>query len=407
MILFRDEFNNAPHVDDFTPQAGASVTELLLGFTALGLPTKVLDAIRTFTTLTGKRIFESNVFIESARFLFESLIVLIEWIAKPLPNVVILSPALTQEMVSFVKRMGSSLFLHSEITQICDIYSKYVGNPQILFDPTFRQDVMALYNRLKQNADFVDYVTNGNNKYFQTTWKLFEDNVIKSCNAFDTSGRNEPVCFVFEGEAGSGKSQIMNAFVSLLRESGMTTICHSVPAAEDGKDFYDDYENQEVFVMDDVGQQGKSQWRYLINYVSPVKYPLPCATASKKNTKFFNSKVVLCTTNHFTDLGGFTSSDCISDPEALYRRAHVIKVKRGVSDHFSQVLEYVKFDHIGSKRWENKFINHTAVDVPPDVSVNFSSEELRDTKGLRTLKWLYKLFKHVCRSGEMIIHTWL
>jgi hypothetical protein len=398
MILFRDETQNGR---DFVPETGASVTDLLIGFTALGLPTKVLDAIRTFTTLTGKRIFESNVFIESARFLFESLIVIIEWIANPLPNVVVMSPALTGDLVSFVKRMGSSLFLHSEITQVCDIYSKYVGNPQILFDPTFRQDVIALYSRLKQSADFVDYVTNGNNKYFQTTWKLFEDNVIKSCNAFDTSGRNEPVCFVFEGEAGSGKSQIMNAFVSLLRESGMTTICHSVPAAEDGKDFYDDYENQEVFVMDDVGQQGKSQWRYLINYVSPVKYPLPCATASKKNTKFFNSKVVLCTTNHFTDLGGFTSSDCISDPEALYRRAHVIKVRRGVSAHFSQVLEYVKFDHIHSKRWENKFINHTAVDVPPDVTVNFSSEELRDPKGLRTLTWLYKLFKHVCRSEEL------
>jgi hypothetical protein len=394
MTLFSDD-------GVFSPQSGASMTDILLGFTALGLPSKVLDAIRTFTTLTGKRIFESNVFIESAKFLFESLIVIIEWIAEPIPNVMIFDINTKSSMIDFIRKLGSSLFLHSEITKVCEIYSKYVGNPQILFDPTFRQSVVDLHNNLKQNVEFIDYVTNGNNKYFQTTWKLFEDNVIKSCNAFDTSGRKEPICFVFEGEAGSGKSQLMNAFVALLRESGMTTICHAVPAAEDGKDFYDDYENQEVFVMDDVGQQGKSQWRYLINYVSPVKYPLPCATASKKNTKFFNSKIILCTTNHFTDLQGFTSADCISDPEALYRRAHVIKVKRGQSEHFSQVLNYYKYDHINSKRWENKFVNHTAVDVPEDVNVNFSTEENRDVKGLKTLSWLYKLFRHV-RKAENV-----
>jgi hypothetical protein len=394
MMLFAD--NN----QDFNPQSGASVAEMILGFSALGLPTAILDAIKTFTTLTGKRIFESNVFIQSAKMIFDSLITIIEWIANPLPHVRIFSEATKDSMIAFIKRIGSSLFLHTEITKVCEIYSKYVGSSQILFDPAFRQSVVSLHDELKQNVDFIDYVTNGNNKYFQTTWRLFEENVIKSCNAFDTSGRNEPVCFVFEGEAGSGKSQLMNAFVALLKESGMTTICHSVPASEDGKDFYDDYENQEVFVMDDVGQQGKSQWRYLINYVSPVKYPLPCATASKKNTKFFNSKIVLCTTNHFTDLQGFTSSDCISDPEALYRRAHVIKVRRGQSDHFSQVLEYVKYDHINTKKWENKFINHTAVDVPVDVTPNFSTEDLPDRKGLRTLKWLYRLFKHVQRAEE-------
>lgn len=382
-------------------QAGANLTDLLIGFSALGLPTKILDAIRTFTTLTGKRIFESDFFMETAHSFFSSLITIIEWIAEPFAGFVLIPATYRDPMISLVRKIGTSVFMHAEIKNVCDIYTKYISNPQCLFDPTFRQSIMNTHAKLIKDPAFMDYVTNGSNKYFQTTWNLFESNVVKSCNAFDTSGRDEPICFIFEGEAGSGKSTVMNAFVSLLKESGMTTICHSVPAAEDGKDFYDDYENQDVFVMDDVGQQGKSQWRYIINYVSPVKYPLPCATASKKNTKFFNSKVILATTNHFTDLCGFTSSDCISEPEALFRRAHVINVTRGNSDHFSQVIQYKKYDHIGSKKWETKFLHHNAINVPAGLEPFFSTEHEPDVGSVNTLTWLYRLYSHIVKTNAL------
>ena len=382
-------------------QAGASLTDLLIGFTALGLPTKILDAIRTFTTLTGKRIFESDVFMETAHSFFTAIITVIEWIAEPFVGFVIIPANYRDSMIGLVRKVGSSVFLHAEIKNICDIYTKYISNPQCLFDPTFRQSIMSTHSKLIKDPLFMDYIANGNNKYFQTTWNLFEANVVKSCNAFDTSGREEPICFIFEGEAGSGKSTLMNAFVTLLKESGMTTICHSVPAAEDGKDFYDDYENQEVFVMDDVGQQGKSQWRYIINYVSPVKYPLPCATASKKNTKFFNSKIIIATTNHFTDLGGFTSSDCITEPEALFRRAHVINVSRGKSDHFSQVIKYMKYDHIESKRWENKFLHHNAIKVPAGLTTEFSTENEPDVGSVNALTWLYRVYRHIVKTNAI------
>lgn len=385
----------------YVPQSGPTLTDMLLGFSLLGLPSDVLSAIKTFTTITGKRIFESDLFIETAEKIFDCLRVLVGWIACPFEGFRILSIETEKFVMDLVNKLGTSIFMHKDIKIVCDIYTKYITNPQVLFDPTFRQEIMTKYASLKANSAFMSYVQNINNKYFITTWNLFESNVVKSCQAFDTSGRDEPICFVFEGEAGSGKSCIMNSFVALLKESGMTTICHSVPAAEDGKDFYDDYENQDVFVMDDVGQQGKSQWRYLINYVSPVKYPLPCATASKKNTKFFNSKIVLCTTNHFRDLNGFTSSDCISEPEALYRRAHVISISRGKSDHFSQDLAYYKYDHIGSKQWENRFINHAAVNVPAGLQTTFStSDTYRPDNTKRVLRWLYSLFLHITKAEE-------
>lgn len=393
---YMDLFSNV----GFHAQVGANLTDLLLGFSMLGIPKNIMEAMKSFTSLTGKRIFESEFAMDVGETLFSSLIVLIEWISNPFGNIRIIGEEQTLYVVGVIRKLGSSVFLHRDIKNVCDIYSKYVANPQSLFDPTFRQEIMSTHGRLKADNNFLDYVQNGNNKYFLTTWNLFEANVVKSCHAFDTSGREEPLCIVFEGEAGSGKSNLMNQFVALLKESGMTTICHSVPAAEDGKDFYDDYENQEVFVMDDVGQQGKSQWRYLINYVSPVKYPLPCANASKKNTKFFNSKIILCTTNHFMTLGGFTSSDCISEPEALFRRAHVIKVTKGSSLHFSQNFQYFKFDHIGSKRWENAFINHNAVQVPFDVTPNFSTEKQSGDVMKKSLTWLYKLFRHLVESNK-------
>lgn len=396
MNLFGNTNNN-----NFTRQAGANMTDLLVGFGMLGLPAEVMNALKNFSALTGKKIFESELLLDLGEKLFESLIVIIRWIANPLGTVRLISEENTEFIVTLVTKLGTSVFMHKDIKVVCDIYTRYVTNPQVLFDPSFRQEIIKTHDRLKASAVFMDYVQNGNNKYFLTTWNLFESNVVKSCNAFDTSGRDEPICFVFEGEAGSGKSCIMNMFVNLLRESGKTTICHSVPAAEDGKDFYDDYENQEVFVMDDVGQQGKSQWRYLINYVSPVKYPLPCATASKKNTKFFNSKIILCTTNHFMDLGGFTSSDCITEPEALYRRAHVIRIDRGNTPWFSQVLKYYKYDHIGSKKWENDFINHFSVNRPEGLTPNFSTDdEARDDNTIRILTWLYTVFLHIVKSEE-------
>lgn len=386
---------------EYKPQSGANLTDMLLGFAMLGLPSEVMTAIKNFTALTGKRIFESELFMETAGKMFESLTTIIKWIANPYSNYRIISEESEGVILKVLDRLGSAVFMHKDIKHICDIYTRYVTNPQILFDPTFREEIMLKYKGMKSSVAFMDYLQNGGNRYFQTTWNLFEANVVKSCEAFDCSGRDEPICIVFEGEAGSGKSQLMNMFVELLRESGKTIYCHAIPAAEDGKDFYDDYEGQYVMVLDDLGQQGKSQMRYLINFVSPVKFPLPCANAAKKNTKFFTSKIILATTNHFTDLNGFTSSDCISEPEALYRRAHVIKVSRGDSDHFSQVLQYCKYDHIKSKKWENKFINHTAVNVPDGLQTTFSTEAAYSPMNTsNALTWLYKVYRHLQSSDD-------
>jgi len=111
----------------------------------------------------------------------------------------------------------------------------------------------------------------------------------------DTS-RQEPNLFVFEGPPNVGKSIFLNQVVSSL---GWSCYGHLVPDVNEGRDFYDSYNNEDVFFMDDVGQKGVSQWRTMINMVSSVKLPLDCAEAKLKDTKFFNSHTILATTNSF------------------------------------------------------------------------------------------------------------
>jgi hypothetical protein len=170
---------------------------------------------------------------------------------------------------------------------------------------------------------------------------------------------------------------------------------HTCPTAEGGKDFYDDYNNEEVMMMDDVGQQGVSQWRNIINFVSPIKFPLMCAQADNKNTKFFNSGIIICTTNNFENLSGFTKADCISTPEALFRRVHLINVRRSKDmSSFKQDLTYKKFDHMKSKKWETAFLHENA-----DIELDCVNEDMTDEK---TMIWLVSLIRSLeqCRDDN-------
>lgn len=389
----------------FKPQAGPTSFDIIFGTaTLLGMPDHIMNHIKNFTALTGKRLFDSELILDAMEKILSSVIAIVEWVAKPF-GYSLMPDNITEMIVSTIRCLGSSVFMHARIKRICSQYTLYVADSSRLFDPAFREQCMNTYNDCKADSIFNSYITNNNNKYFITTWNLYERNLIKSCKAFQETSRDEPLCFVFEGAAGSGKSTIMNKFIDLLRSRGLTTYCHSVPATMDGKDFYDDYENQDIFVMDDVGQQGNSQWRYIINYVSPVKYPLPCASADKKNTKFFNSKYIFCTTNHFRTINSFTSSDCISEPEALFRRCHVIDVKTDRSDNFKQEFQYYKFDHLDSHKWENRLIHHFTT-TNPNILINFNNQDLTfnnfsfNNKTDAVLAKLYALFAHIKHSHE-------
>lgn len=118
-----------------------------------------------------------------------------------------------------------------------------------------------------------------------------------------------------------------------------------------------------------------------------------CAQADNKNTKFFNSGIIICTTNNFENLSGFTKSDCIATPEALFRRVHLINVKRSADmTSFKQDLTYKKYDFRRSKRWETSFLDENSEIDLPCINEDMSDED--------TMIWLLSLIKslEVCRD---------
>lgn len=154
--------------------------------------------------------------------------------------------------------------------------------------------------------------------------KLWEDftTLAKTCLQAKSVSRKEPLLLVFEGSPGCYKSRSMTKLIKTL---GKSVYSHVVPSSKDtDKDFYDTYSNQEVFYMDDVGQMGIGQWRKMMNWVSCVPLPLTCASAHLKNTKFFTSSSILCTTNSYMTIETVYRDDCIADVSALHRRGVVV-----------------------------------------------------------------------------------
>jgi len=362
---------------------------LILTFSLIGVPKSILDILKVFTDITGRKLYNSNFVLSIVSSLYELFKGFVAWMCESLPGCF----AYMKVFEAIIDYLFSTIVCYSKIKKVVELYSKYVAESMIILDPKFRIECEELHDKLKRDITFREYIDNVDNKHFRSTWDSFNNNLMKYVKNFDTSKRDEPICIILEGKPGCGKSVLMNNLVQYLLRINLSVYVHSVPPTDGGKDFYDDYENQDVFIMDDVGAQGKSQWRTIINFVAPVKYPLECADAKKKNTKFFNSKYIICTTNCFTGLQGFTSSDCIAEPGALFRRAHVLKVRKSMNARSHLVdLSYFKYDYKNSSTFVNQFLYHNKTDSIPTSVDNLNTKE--------SLTYVMKIFKHLIATEE-------
>lgn len=366
---------------------GLTFNDLAL-FAAFGVSGKTIDKLKGFMILTGKKITDCTALMNLISTFVTLLHSLIGEAINAFPALSMLRPIQT-----LMAGLTEYFLLNGKLKRVSDDYSRFVKSPQVMFDALYRNEVLELHAECNGDPAFLAYVANSSNKYAGIVWKAFTDNVVKYARTYDITSRREPICLVFDGEPGCGKTGIVNKLSQLLREMNKSIYVHTCPTAEGGKDFYDDYNNEEVMMMDDVGQQGVSQWRNIINFVSPIKFPLMCAQADNKNTKFFNSGIIICTTNNFENLSGFTKADCIASPEALFRRVHLINVKRA-SDltSFKQDLTYKKFDHIKSKRWETNFLHENSDIDLPCANHDMSDEEV--------MVWLVSLIRSLEQCRE-------
>nr|UZT54511.1 MAG: RNA-dependent RNA polymerase [flactilig virus 9] len=368
--------------------------ELMTLLGIAGLPKQLLDAVKTFTTLTGKKVFDSSFVMQCFASLVTIVKHLLGYVAEKEKELT--GTNIASFLDKFVDFIGSSAIQHGQIDKVIKMYTSFMKDASIIHDARVRADILELYSTCMNSRDFRDYVANSSNRDFQVTWKAFCENVVKLCKTYGVSNRVEPVAFIFEGGAGSGKTTLMNSFVEYLSKKDLSVYVHTVPASENGKDFYDDYNNEDVFVMDDVGQQGKSQWRTMINFVSTTKFPLDCARAENKNTKSFNSSLILATTNHFRNLTGFTASDCISEPDALFRRPHVIDVAshKDKDGYFYQHLRYYRYNfRADSPSWVGGFLE-PCLGAPVEAFLD-TSQFPPGKRKVASLKWLSQIVQHV------------
>jgi len=324
-------------VDSPLYQSQSLETILVAGISSL-LPTCITNIIKKMSLLTSKKLFDEANFIFD---FFTSVSHLLKTLISYFPE------SLQLYLQNVLDLFGLSEFIYIQRAKL--IIAEFSKDKHVILKDDFRNKVKALDSEFKA-IDLKKFFSK--NKPLSDVAVEFE-RIVKAVNSYEQTSRQEPCCFVFEGPPGSRKSVTVNKLIAVL---GLTHYSHIVKCSEDSKDWYDSYNNEDIFYMDDVGQMGKSQWRNLINWVSAVKLPLDCAEAKLKDTKYFNSELILLTTNNFSHLQGFTSKDCIETPEALWRRGYVFDFAnvRGIGDKMEGEA-FFKYYDINTKQFIQDF----------------------------------------------------
>lgn len=312
-------------------------TLLIAGISSI-LPKNLLDIVKKMSMFSSRKLFDDHgILLDFLSTITNFLQIVINYLPSTIQTYA----------VDLMKVFGLNEYICLKRAKV--VLNKYQENKHIMLENSFRNEVKTIGQALK-DMDIKRFFAK--NKPLSDIYADFH-RLEKGVKSYEETSRQEPCCFVFEGPPGCRKSVTVNKLISVL---GLTHYAHIVKCAEDGKDWYDAYNSEDIFYMDDVGQMGKSQWRNLINWVSAVKLPLDCAEASLKDTKYFNSEIILLTTNRFINLNGFTSKDCIDSPSALWRRGYVFDFSDviGIGPTLSGVAKF-KYFNILTNQFEQNF----------------------------------------------------
>jgi hypothetical protein len=346
----------------FTGESGESFCLALL---TTVLPPQFLLIIQRLNLFTSKRILDHpGIIVEVLSLVSEFLCKC----AQAVPGVPSCLIRLLEDFMSFGKR-----------SQVVGKMSFYLANwehsKRVVQNAEWREKVVALKVQIEEDPILLEFVKV--NAHAASKFKDFK-RMVSALKSYENCSRAEPACIIFQGPPGTQKSILLTQLVSFLKKSSYT---HIVKSTDDGKDFYDGYDSQEVFIMDDIGQQGISQWRTIINMVSAVKLPLECAAADLKDSKYFSSSLILATTNQFFDMPALTKSDCISDIKALWRRCHVFDFNSVVNNAgvLSGEIFYRRFDVREGKVVSTFPVGAGLDNIPKSVDVS---------SRVKTLAWM-------------------
>lgn len=314
------------------------------------LPSQVKEVIKHISFLSNLKILDDFTVIHQ---LFELLENFLKYVCNTL--------SIPSSYVEGITRLFSYVGFgakHRILQNMKSSMDEAVTNKRIFNNGAYLSKCYSIEAEFKECAELKDWIKkNGFVADLCKKWELH----MKIVRANEEVSRVEPNLFVFEGPPACGKSFLLNQVVEVL---GYSKYVHLIPDVAEGKDFYDSYNNEDVFYMDDVGQKGISQWRSIINMVSSVKMPLDCAEAKLKDTKFFNSHTIVATTNSFMHLGGLCKSDGISNTQALWRRGFVFDFA-DMQFNNAMFKGTIRFRHYNLKTnsFENSFPSYFKLDL--------------------------------------------
>nr|UYI58749.1 polyprotein [Parechovirus A] len=152
------------------------------------------------------------------------------------------------------------------------------------------------------------------NSISNTVYRLFQE-LARIPSRISTQNdliRVEPIGVWIQGEPGQGKSFLTHTLSRQLQKSCKLNGVYTNPTASE---FMDGYDNQDIHLIDDLGQTRKEKdIEMLCNCISSVPFIVPMAHLEEKG-KFYTSKLVIATTNK-SDF----SSTVLQDSGALKRR---------------------------------------------------------------------------------------
>jgi len=286
---------------------------VLLSIATMALPSSLFEIIKRINVLSSSKILdEKSMFADVFVIICEYFDKLCSYMPDKVQNIL--------KCVMSTVNFGSH---YKTVAKADKLFKAWFRDKNLMLSDIFRQDVAIVSEEIKQSKA-VDWIRKS-----PSASAIVADftSLQRALAAYDSTARVEPLCFIFEGPAGTLKSTIMGNLIQSLRRSAYS---HTVKTVGDGKDFHDTYNFEDIYYMDDVGQQGVSQFRSLINLVSCVKYPLDCAQANLKGTKYFCSPLIMFTTNQFSTLTQFSKNDGIACPEALWRRGFVFDFSQAI-----------------------------------------------------------------------------
>lgn len=211
---------------------GQSTTEAFtLATVSMFLPAPLLEIIKRMNLFTGKKILDTPSSILDC---ITGIVEFFSWCLDQIPYV----PPCVRKFIESITKFSERSTLIKDMLEKTMQYNKCKS---VMLEEEWRASVRSLDTKIKECEDILNYF-----KTSQVNQARYKDflRLVKSLEAYEKCSRKEPVAIVFEGPPGTRKSFIMS---NLTERLGKSVYTHVVKAMADGKDFYDTYNNEDIF----------------------------------------------------------------------------------------------------------------------------------------------------------------